>query len=413
MTEVVSIKFKVGGKNYYFNPNGLKIEQGDRVVVETANGMELAECSRGNHMVEDTSVVLPLRVVLRKATEQDLRQETANRAREKEALGVCREKAASHGLEMKIVDVECSFDGSKTTFYFTADGRVDFRELVKDLAAVYHNRIELRQIGIRDEAKMIGGLGICGRPFCCSQFLSDFAPVSTKMAKTQNLPLNPTKISGSCGRLMCCLRYEEDAYADLQKRCPKTGAFVETIDGYGTVESVNLLRERVSVRLDSDPSGDLHVLKVNQVATVPGGRPPEGTPLPHVLEYDPTAEDEGVNDTPDEGNEWEALIDFEKGADAPSGESQERAAVRRQRGTSAGDAPLKQSRPHRKVRVQKGTTQNQTSVEPRPADKRPQQNPPKGTENTTNTAKGESRKPRRNNRRHNRGNRQSNGSQNS
>ena len=285
MTEVVSIKFKNRGKAYYFDPAGLDIQVGDSVIVDTANGMELAVCSRENHPVEDTAVVQPLRRVLRKATQMDLRAEELARQKEQNAMAVCREKIAEHGLEMKLVDVECNFEGSKTTFFFTSDGRVDFRALVKDLAAILHNRIELRQIGVRDEAKMLGGLGICGRPYCCNLFMDDFHPVSTKMAKVQSLSLNPAKISGSCGRLMCCLRYEQEAYEDLVKKVPKQGAFVETKDGYGTAVTVNLLRSTVKVKLDEDRDDVLHEYKDYELTAVPGGRPKDGSAPPHVLEY--------------------------------------------------------------------------------------------------------------------------------
>ncbi len=226
MIEVVSIKFKNRGKCYFFAPNGLEIRSGDKVIVDTAKGLEIADCSRGNHMVEDTAVVQPLRGVVRIATHDDLRVEEINKKREKEAFGICEEKIAEHGLDMKLVDVECNFEGNKTTFYFTSSGRVDFRELVKDLAGIFRNRIELRQIGVRDETKMLGGIGICGRPYCCSQFLEDFQPVSTKMAKVQSLSLNPAKISGACGRLMCCLRYESPVYEELIKLTPKAGSTV-------------------------------------------------------------------------------------------------------------------------------------------------------------------------------------------
>ena len=250
MTEVISIKFRGRGKAYYFDPAGVTAKAGDTLVVETSKGMELGDCVKGNHMVEDSECVQPLRPVVRRATPDDLRIAELNRKREKEALGICRELIEKHKLEMKLVDVECSFEGNKILFFFTADGRVDFRELVKDLAGVFRTRIELRQIGVRDEAKMLGGLGICGRPFCCHQFLDDFQPVSTKMAKTQSMSLNPVKISGTCGRLMCCLRYEQEAYEDLLKHVPKNGAFVQTEDGYGNVTLVNLLRQNVKVRLD-------------------------------------------------------------------------------------------------------------------------------------------------------------------
>ena len=292
MIEVVSIKFKNRGKCYYFSPRSLQIRTGDKVIVETSKGLEIAECIHGNHSVEDGAVVQPLRPVARIATPDDLRVEQLNRKREKEAFVIGREKIAEHGLDMKLVDVECNFEGNKTTFFFTADGRVDFRELVKDLAGIFRNRIELRQIGVRDEAKMIGGIGICGRPYCCSQFLDDFQPVSTKMAKVQSLSLNPTKISGSCGRLMCCLRYEQEAYEDLVKKVPKQGAFVETKDGYGTAVQVNLLRQTVKVRLDGDSEDTLKLFKANELAAVPGGRPKEGEPLPSVLHYVPEPEED-------------------------------------------------------------------------------------------------------------------------
>ena len=285
MTEVVSIKFKNRGKSYFFDPAGLQISVGETVIVDTAGGMEIAVCSRENHPVEDTAVVQPLRRVLRVATQMDLRTEELNRQREESAAALCREKIAEHGLDMKLVDVECNFEGNKTTFFFTSDGRVDFRALVKDLAGILHNRIELRQIGVRDEAKMLGGLGICGRPYCCSQFLDDFHPVSTKMAKIQSLSLNPAKISGSCGRLMCCLRYEQEAYEDLVKKVPKQGAFVETKDGYGTAVQVNLLRSTVKVRLDEDRDDVLREYKSHELCAVPGGRPKDGSVPPHVLEF--------------------------------------------------------------------------------------------------------------------------------
>ena len=253
MAEVISVRFRGGSKNYYFDPRGLQVEPDTYVVIETAQGLEYARCVEGNHEVPDQSVVQPLRPVVRIATENDHRSAAYNRKREKEALAICEKKIAAHGLEMKLVSVECSFEGNKIIFFFTADGRVDFRELVKDLASVFRARIELRQIGVRDEAKMLGGLGICGRPLCCSQFLDEFIPVSIKMAKTQSLSLNPTKISGTCGRLMCCLKYEQAAYEDAAGRMPKNESFVDTPDGIGNISSVDLLREQVQVRLDSAP----------------------------------------------------------------------------------------------------------------------------------------------------------------
>ena len=253
MTEVISVRFRGGCKNYYFDPKGVQVKMGDQVIVETAQGPEFATCTEGNHEVDDESIVKPLCAMLRTATENDRRTVEYNKKRENEAFDICEKKIADHGLELKLVNVSASFDGNKIIFYFTADGRVDFRELVRDLASVFRARIELRQIGVRDEAKMIGGLGICGRPFCCSEFLDGFMPVSIKMAKTQNLSLNPTKISGTCGRLMCCLKYEQNAYEDAAKRMPKVESFVQTPDGPGNVKSVDLLRETMKVALDSAP----------------------------------------------------------------------------------------------------------------------------------------------------------------
>ena len=292
MTEVVSVKFKNRGKSYYFSANGKTVKSGQQVIVETSKGLEIADCCYGNHMVEDTAVVQPLRPVVRIATADDLRVAEINKKREKEAFDICQQKIAEHGLDMKLVDVECNFEGSKTMFFFTSEGRVDFRELVKDLASIFRNRIELRQIGVRDEAKMLGGLGICGRPFCCSKFLDEFQPVSTKMAKIQSMSLNPSKISGSCGRLMCCLRYEQEAYEELVKNVPKQGAFVETPAGYGNVTQINLLRQLVKVKLDGDGDETVKTFRAVEVATVPGGRPKEGEPLPSVLKYVPEPEEE-------------------------------------------------------------------------------------------------------------------------
>ncbi len=304
MTEVVSIRFRGSCKIYYFAPEGIECRSGDTLIVETAKGLEMVECCMGNHEVEDEEVVQPLKRVIRIATSTDKENAEKNRAKEGDALEICRQKVADHGLDMKLVGAEYSFDGTKTTFFFTSDGRVDFRELVKDLAAVFHNRIELRQIGVRDEAKMVGGLGICGRPYCCKAFMDDFAPVSTKMAKTQNLSLNPTKISGSCGRLMCCLRYEQDAYEDLIKRIPKAGTFVETKDGFGTVEQADILRSMVKVRLDTDSDDKLRIYKSNELCAVPGGRPPEGEEPQHVFEYVPEEEKDDEKEAP----KWEARV---------------------------------------------------------------------------------------------------------
>ena len=253
MTEIIGVRFKDGGKLYYFNPNGVQVQAGQHVIIETSKGIEFGECALANTMIDEMELIAALRPMLRVATEEDYAQVKANQEKEKKAFQICQDKIAEHKLEMKLVEVKYSFDGSKILFFFTADGRVDFRHLVKDLASIFCTRIELRQIGVRDEAKIMGGLGICGRPFCCSQFLSDFQPVSIKMAKTQNISLNPTKISGVCGRLMCCLKYEQDAYEDLLKDTPKLESLVNTPDGVGVVNQIQLLREQVKVVLDSDP----------------------------------------------------------------------------------------------------------------------------------------------------------------
>ena len=253
MTEVISVKFKDNGKDYYFSPDNKTVKIGDQVIVETQNGNEIGVVSKENHQVSDDDLVLPLKKMLRLATAKDLKKLEENKAKAAEAFGVCEKLIEQHNLDMKLVEVEYSFDGGKVIFFFTSDGRVDFRELVKDLAAKFHTRIELRQIGVRDEAKMLGGLGICGQPYCCKRFLNDFEPVSIKMAKEQGLSLNPTKISGSCGRLMCCLKYEEDAYSYLASITPKVGSTVKTPDGLATVTDVNLITGNLYVKLlDSD-----------------------------------------------------------------------------------------------------------------------------------------------------------------
>ena len=253
MTEIIGVRFQNSGKTYYFSPNGQQLAVGQKVIVETARGVECGSVSIANKMVEDERIVAPLKNIIRVADQKDLAQLEENEKKEREAFRICEEKIARHKLQMNLVDVEYTFDNNKILFYFTADGRIDFRELVKDLAGVFRTRIELRQIGVRDEAKMLGGLGICGRPFCCSSFLSDFQPVSIKMAKEQGLSLNPTKISGTCGRLMCCLKYEQDAYESLLKITPKNGAIVQTPDGRGVVVDNNLLTGALKVQLDSRP----------------------------------------------------------------------------------------------------------------------------------------------------------------
>ncbi len=248
MTEIIGVRFKSVGKIYYFSPNGFKIDIGQNVIVETARGVECGEVVMANRMVEDSQLMNSLKSVMRIATAEDMKIVEENIKKEKEAFKICNEKIAYHKLDMKLIDVECTFDNNKLLFYFSSENRVDFRELVKDLASVFRTRIELRQIGVRDEAKMLGGLGICGRAFCCNTFLGEFQPVSIKMAKEQGLSLNPAKISGTCGRLMCCLKYEQDSYEALLKITPKVGAYVSTPDGKGYVEEVNLLTGMLKVK---------------------------------------------------------------------------------------------------------------------------------------------------------------------
>ena len=272
MAEVIGVRFKNMGKVYYFDPNGEKLENGDRVVVETARGVECGEVAMENRDVSDETIVQPLKKLIRIATKDDLRRVAENEIKAKNAFVLCEKKIAERGLEMKLVDVEYTFDNSKILFYFTADGRVDFRELVKDLAGMFRTRIELRQIGVRDEAKMIGGLGICGRPFCCGSFLGGFQPVSIKMAKEQGLSLNPVKISGTCGRLMCCLKYEQEAYLDLLRTTPKVNAVVSTPDGKGVVIDQNLLTGKLTVRLDKNPDAAPGIYKVKDVKIIRDGQ---------------------------------------------------------------------------------------------------------------------------------------------
>ncbi len=269
--EIIGIRFKDVGKVYYFSPNKVQFKAGEMAIVETARGVECGEIVLSNRMVSESTIVSPLKSIMRKATPQDVKQLQENRQKEKEIMMVFAEKIEFHKLDMKPIDIDCTFDGSKILFYFTSDGRVDFRELVKDLAAIYRTRIELRQIGVRDEAKMLGGLGICGRPFCCSSFLGDFQPVSIKMAKEQSLSLNPTKISGTCGRLMCCLKYEQNCYEDFLRTTPKVGAYVDTEEGRGHVEEVNLLTGILKIKLDKKPDVPFSVKK-DEVKVIKDGQ---------------------------------------------------------------------------------------------------------------------------------------------
>jgi cell fate regulator YaaT (PSP1 superfamily) len=284
MIKVVGVRFKKAGKIYYFNPNEIEIKKDDNVIVETARGIEFGECVIGPKEIDESEIVAPLKSVLRVADIEDIARHEDNKSREKHAFEVCFDKITEHKLNMKLIDVEYTFDNNKVIFYFTADGRVDFRELVKDLATIFKTRIELRQIGVRDEAKMIGGLGPCGRSLCCSSFLGDFASVSIKMAKEQNLSLNPTKISGICGRLMCCLNYEQNTYEDIRKRLPKVGSVVDTELGRGEVVSNSVVKEKVKVKLFRGEEDFVEEFKIENVKIISGGY--EGTVDDHDIKLE-------------------------------------------------------------------------------------------------------------------------------
>ena len=355
MVEIISVRFKDGGKSYYFNPNGLTVAEGEKVIIETARGVEFGECTEGNTMIDEMALLAPLRPVLRLATPEDEKKVEENHKKEAKAAQICQQKIAEHKLEMKLVDVEYNFEGNKILFFFTAEGRVDFRELVKDLASVFRTRIELRQIGVRDEAKMLGGLGICGRPFCCSSFLEDFQPVSIKMAKTQNLSLNPTKISGTCGRLMCCLKYEQEAYEDAVKRAPKMDSLVETPDGVGTISQVNLLRETVKVRLDLEPEqprcygcDEIRVVRSGK------GKRPEGYELPEPGEKPAPRLRKTLSAPPGPVLEQPAAPHWEDAPDRPEAKdalpAAEAAGARPAEGPSGGEGERRRRRNHRSRR---------------------------------------------------------------
>ena len=358
MTEVIGVRFRGGPKEYYFDPRGVTVEAGRYVIVETASGPEYARCVIGNHEVEDSDVVQPLRALVRVATENDERTWELNRKREKEAFGICRKKIAAHGLDMKLVKVESNFDGSKIMFYFTSDGRVDFRALVRDLASEFHARIELRQIGVRDEAKMLGGVGICGRPFCCAEFLDDFIPVSIKMAKTQNLSLNPTKISGTCGRLMCCLKYEQEAYEDAVRRCPKQDSFVMTPDGPGNITNVDILREQAVVRLDDQPESPKRYrnCELNVLRSGKGSR--EGIEIPRERpeRYRTPEEelDEARRRAREEAHALDALLETPPDADAGEKRRSRRGGRSRRRSgekvNAAGTNEAEQTKAEKRVK---------------------------------------------------------------
>ena len=374
--------------------------------METSRGLEYGECAQGNTQVEEETVVQPLRPLVRIATEEDEKTVEKNQEKEAKAFQICQEKIAAHGLEMKLVEAEYSFEGNKVLFFFTAEGRVDFRALVKDLASTIHARIELRQIGVRDEAKMLGGLGICGRPFCCAQFLDEFQPVSIKMAKTQNLSLNPTKISGTCGRLMCCLKYEQEAYEDLVKHTPKQESFVETPDGAGTVSSVNLLRQQVQVRLDSAPDTPkcYHNCEICVVRNGKGKRP-EGyvePPLEELAKLRRAPEPEAAPE-PTSSNPMAAALEAvfngerppEPEGERPRGEGEGRR--RRRRGGRSEGASGGESRSQGE-----GQQRSRREWERRP--EKPRDKEP-GTAEAEGVQEGGERKPSRRRRRRPRGNR--------
>ena len=406
MVEIIGVRFKSGGKQYYFDPAGLEVQPGQGVIVETSRGLEYGECAQGNTQVEEETVVQPLRPLVRIATEEDEKTVEKNREKEAKAFQICQEKIAAHGLEMKLVEAEYSFEGNKVLFFFTAEGRVDFRALVKDLASTIHARIELRQIGVRDEAKMLGGLGICGRPFCCAQFLDEFQPVSIKMAKTQNLSLNPTKISGTCGRLMCCLKYEQEAYEDLVTHTPKQESFVETPDGAGTVSSVNLLRQQVQVRLDSAPDTPkcYHNCEICVVRNGKGKRP-EGyvePPLEELAKLRRAPEPEAAPE-PTSSNPLAAALEAvfngerppEPEGERPRGEGEGRR--RRRRGGRSEGASGGESRSQGE-----GQQRSRREWERRP--EKPRDKEP-GTAEAEGVQEGGERKPSRRRRRRPRGNR--------
>jgi len=368
--EVVDIQFRPGQKVYYFAPGGLKLNPGDHVIIDTARGAEFGFCAGGNHEIPESDVVAPLRSVLRIASEKDERTMEENRAKEKWAYEVCLKKIGEQGLDMQLVSAEVAFDGSKILFFFTADERVDFRELVKSLASVFHTRIELRQIGVRDKAKMVGGLGICGRPFCCASFLDDFQPVSIKMAKTQNLSLNPTKISGTCGRLMCCLKYEQDAYEDLLRTSPKLESFVDTPEGRGTVVEIDLLRQRVKVRLEDQPetvsvfaNGEIAILRSGKAKKNDLPIPADLAPISGAAKREKQEEAESplkldtvrfkywdqTPEQPEEPAEEEILQTEAPVAEAAEEEKRNRRRNRRNRPQRTAEQPVQEARPEEKA----------------------------------------------------------------
>ncbi len=337
MPRVVSIRFHGNGKAYHFDPGEYTLHVGDSVIVETVQGIEFGIVAEEIMDIAEEQVAAPLKQIMRIATAEDIEHYEENRKKESEAFRICLDKIEARGLDMHLVDVEYTFDGRKIIFYFTADGRVDFRELVKDLASIFRNRIELRQIGVRDEARMIGGLGICGRELCCCSFLNDFVPVSIKMAKEQSLSMNPAKISGCCGRLMCCLKYEQEAYEDAHARLPRPGHIVMTPRGQGMVTSINLLKETVTIRMDNQDEPDLVTMPAADVEII-GGKPGKRCPGGNCKGGQKNGSDcasgseeqQGQKGSDDESKEKAAGTDVNKGQQ-PTGASQERSKSNRRR----------------------------------------------------------------------------------
>ena len=373
--EVVDIQFRPGQKVYYFDPNGITCHAGDHVIIDTARGDEYGTCTGGNHRIPKKDIVAPLRPVLRIATSQDEKIAKENQEKEKKAFDVCMQKITEQQLDMQLVSAECAFDGSKILFFFTADERVDFRELVKNLASVFHTRIELRQIGVRDKAKMVGGLGICGRPFCCASFLEDFQPVSIKMAKTQNLSLNPTKISGTCGRLMCCLNYEQEAYEDLLRTSPKAESFVDTPDGRGTVVEVDLLRQRVKVKMEDQPevtgvyaNADIAVLRNGKAKKNDPPIPADLAPISGGGKRRKRTEEE-----PDEGRRFLDPIRFKYSTETIAEEAaEETVEAAAEDGENKSSASRRRRSKHKPKAPQQGEKKPQQEQKPK-ADPKPKQ----------------------------------------
>ena len=389
--EVVDIQFRPGQKIYYFDPAGITCQAGDHVIIDTARGAEYGTCVGGNHTIPAKDVVAPLRPVLRIATAHDEKIAAENHAKEKRAYEVCLQKIAEHGLDMQLVSAEVAFDGSKILFFFTADERVDFRELVKNLASVFHTRIELRQIGVRDKAKMVGGLGICGRPFCCASFLDDFQPVSIKMAKTQNLSLNPTKISGTCGRLMCCLKYEQDAYEDLIKSSPKADSFVDTPEGRGTIVEVELLRQRVKVKMENQPEV-INTFLNSEIAVLRSGKAKKtDPPIPADLAPISGAAKQQKPEEPKDGPVFLDPIRFrystetvveepeaaEAAQEAPEAEAQEQKKQGRRRNRKPKNSEKLLEKPQETIQAE---PQPKAPKQPRPAKQETQPKQPKQPE---------------------------------